>query len=86
MQCKVYGDEVIFNVAATGAGTLHYQWMQDEGVILGDKLNSYDGADTPTLHITSFSLEHEGTYMCMVKNEHSDILHSSAADLKGEWI
>ena len=86
MQCKVYGDEVIFNVAATGAGTLHYQWMKDKGIISGHKLHSYDGADTPTLHITSFSPEHEGTYMCVVKNEHSDILHSFAADLKGEWI
>ena len=83
-QCKVYGDEVIFNVAATGAGTLVYQWMKDEKVVLGDKSHCYHGEDTPTLQITSFSPKHEGRYKCVIKNEHSDVLYSSPADLKGE--
>ena len=83
-QCKIYGDEVIFSVAAIGAGTLVYQWMKDEEVVLGDKLHSYHGEDTPTLCITPFSPEHEGTYKCVIKNEHNDILHSSPANLKGE--
>ena len=80
-QHKVFGTEVTFSVSATGAGAISYQWMKD-GTGIELKSNNGIHMKASTLHISPFSKEHEGNYMCMVKNEDSE-LQTRIANLRG---
>ena len=72
-----------FSVSATGAGTRVYQWKKDNKAIDSNASPGYNGVDTPTLYIHSFTEEHEGRYTCVIKNE-DRVLESDFADLAGE--
>ena len=81
----VLGQEVTFVVSATGPGTLSYNWMKDGEEITDNHPLNFVDFDTPTLRITSFSQDNEGSYKCIVKNDF-DRLESNAANLKGEKL
>lgn len=76
---EVYENEVDFSVSASGPGPLSYQWMKDGEAIIGD---GYIGTHLPTLHITSFSQEHKGNYVCIVSSQDCS-LTSKPGNLKG---
>ena len=73
-QDTVYGNEVALTVSATGPDTLSYQWMKD-----GDNIT---GECTPTLHIESFSSQHDGDYVCRVSHNGFSVT-SNSAKIKG---
>ncbi|HZX95006.1 MAG TPA: immunoglobulin domain-containing protein, partial [Myxococcales bacterium] len=60
-QSTAVGGNVIFMVAASGNGTLGYQWKKDGVDILGANQASY--------LITSASASHAGNYSCVVSNK-----------------
>ena len=56
--------------------------MKDGNNIATAELIDCTGADSPTLHISCFSKEHEGKYSCVVRNQDST-LDSHTVDLRG---
>ena len=80
-QHKVYGTEVTFCVSATGAGPISYQWMKDGKAIELKPTDGFNVKDS-ILSIFPFSKEHEGNYMCIVKNEDRE-LKTRTATLRG---
>lgn len=80
-QHKIYGTEVIFTVSAAGAGPISYQWMKDGTAIELKSNNGFQVKDS-TLLIFPFAKEHEGNYMCIVKNEDRE-LKTRTATLRG---
>ena len=58
--------------------------MKDGTPVSNNALPNYAGANTSTLHITSFSPEHDGLYMCKVSNNYCS-LSSDAAKLCGRF-
>jgi len=56
---KCTGNSVSFNVEATGASPLHYQWYFENNTV---------GTDSPTLTIPSVNQSNEGVYYCIVTN------------------
>lgn len=58
------GDNAAFTVAATGLGTLNYQW-QKNGANLSDG-GHYSGATTPTLSISGADANDAASYRCVV--------------------
>ena len=83
-QYRKDGDEVTLAVFAEGP--VHYNWMKDEEAITDDNLPNCNGANTPTLHISSLSPDyHEGMYKCVVNFEDASIA-SETANLKGTGV
>ncbi len=66
---------VTFEVIATGAATIEYQWRKD-GIDLIDG-GAINGATTPTLELTA-GLEHVGVYDCVATNEQGEATSESA--------
>ncbi len=60
------GGAAMFNVAASGTGTLTYRW-QKNSVNLSDG-GHYSGATTPTLTISNADGSDAGSYRCVVTN------------------
>ena len=60
------GESVTLHVSAVGSGQLSYEWKKDQQEITDH--DHYDGIDTATLTITSFSDKYQGDYLCIVKN------------------
>ena len=83
-QNKIYETEVTLMVTATGPGTISYQWMKDEEKITGHNLPNCSGFATPSLHLSYFSPEHDGQYVCIIKNEYCT-LKSLPGQLKGKF-
>jgi hypothetical protein len=80
-----YGDGASFNVAATGTGTLTYQWQQNTGSEFTDINNGgiYSGATTATLNISLPAYSMNGyKYQVIVNTGSSQSLTSNSATLK----
>lgn len=63
-------------MAATGVGTLTYQWQKNGVNIING--GHYSGATTSTLAITGASSSDSGQYRCMVSNEYGSVESNSA--------
>lgn len=59
-QTSNVGGSATFSVAATGSGTLTYQWKRDG--------SSLPGANSNTLSLSNLSLADEGYYSCVIGN------------------
>ena len=57
---KISGESMTFNVGATGAAPLYYQWQKDGSNIPGATASSYT--------IGVLDITHSGTYRCLVSN------------------
>lgn len=64
------GSDLVLTVAATGTGTLAYQWRRDGEDIAG--------ATSATLTIPSAQVWHEGTYTVLVSNEIASVESAGA--------
>ena len=73
-----YGQAVTLSVSATGAENLVYLWKKDGQYLSNNKY--IIGTNTPTLTISEFLPDNQGTYTCIVKNYNSSI-ESEQADL-----
>lgn len=77
----IVGAEVKFTVAATGTGTLKYQWQyQAPGKTTWDN-STQTGAKTATLTVTTNANHHGYKYRCMI-TDNSGSKPSNAATLK----
>ena len=63
MHCD-YHATVSLSVSVIGPGALTYQWKRG-GAVIDDE--DCTGVDEATLTIKSFSLKHEGHYLCLVE-------------------
>ena len=77
MDCD-YHALVSLTVSAIGPGALTYQWKKG-GAVIDDE--DCTGIDEATLTIKSFSLKHEGHYLCEVKCN-GNYIKSDPAKLK----
>ena len=57
---KCVGDSVVFNVIASGSGTLEYQWYHNNIII--------NGANQSLLKIKNISIQNAGAYKCVISN------------------
>ncbi|MGB9626553.1 MAG: immunoglobulin domain-containing protein, partial [Phycisphaerae bacterium] len=71
------GGTAVFTVAATGDGTLSYQW-QKNGVSLGDD-GHYSGTSTPALTITGVTVGDAAGYGCVVGGACGQVASNAAA-------
>ncbi len=71
------GGSASFTVAASGEGTLSYQWQKD-GVNLADG-GAYAGTSTPTLTVQPVSAGQSGSYRCAVTNAGGTTYSNAAA-------
>ena len=79
-ECVQIESLVTLTVSVTGTGShISYQWMKDGSCIT--RLPNCTGADTASLHISSFSLVHEGNYKCMVSVD-GDEVESDSTNIK----
>jgi len=77
----VEGDPATFTVAATGTGTLTYQWQEDDGGGFSNVTNggAYSGATTATLTIDPTTLGLDGyLYRCNVTDDNGTTASDSA--------
>ena len=74
------GESVTLHLTAVGSGQLSYEWKKNQKEII-DR-DHYDGIDTATLCITSFSDVCQGEYMCIVKNNDDAIIESKHAKVE----
>ena len=88
-QSKVYGDEVLFKVDAIVTGSeaeksnsLEYQWFKDNTEITLETHPYCRGSDKCTLHISAILAQYEGKYMCVVRSQDGNVVHSNDATLK----
>jgi hypothetical protein len=75
------GDPAVFTVAATGTGTLTYQWQEDDGGGFADITDggAYSGATTDELTIDPTTLGLDGyLYRCNVTDDDSTTASDSA--------
>lgn len=77
---------VKLTVNATGLGTLSYQWLKDGDDIDTVKYPNCSGIDTATLTITPFTLEYEGNYSCLVKDQTGQDAKSDPIEVKGSSL
>ena len=72
-----YRERVSLSVSAIGPGPLSYKWKKD-----GNDIDDLDctGINEQTLIVRSFSLKHEGNYMCEVKHS-ENLINSKSAKL-----
>ncbi len=75
-QTVALGDTAQFTVAATGQGTLTYQW-QKNGSNLSDG-GHYSGVTTTILTISHAGISDAASYRCVVSNEAGDTPSNSA--------
>lgn len=85
-QNRIYEEEVYLYVVVSGPGIINYQWMKDGTPVSDISLPHCIGADTATLHFTSFSPEHNGLYRCEVSNNYNCRLLSDAANIYGKFM
>ncbi|MGB9626442.1 MAG: immunoglobulin domain-containing protein, partial [Phycisphaerae bacterium] len=71
------GAAAVFTVAATGSGTLTYQWQKNR-VDLSNG-GSYSGVTTPTLTVSGASTADAGSYRCVVGNAYGSATSNEAA-------
>ena len=71
-QSKIYGDEVKLSVSVKGSDLVTYQWWKDGKVITTEDYPNCTGIDSPTLEISSFIPEYEGSYKCIVSHKAAD--------------
>ncbi len=69
-QSATVGNSVSFSVAATGSGTLAYQWYKDSV--------SISGATAATYTIAAVALTDAGSYTCVVSNDVGSVTSSAA--------
>ena len=69
---------MILTVSAVGSGCLSYKWKKN-----GEDITQPDftGISTPTLKISSFMAEHQGSYTCTV-SDGQKFVESNPAELK----
>ena len=70
-------------MAASGPGTLSYQWTKDGDDITDTTLPDTTGTNTRTLQINCLSPKHDGKYSCVVSYDEDCTLQSETATLKG---
>ena len=73
-----YHASVSLTVSAIGPGTLSYKWKRNKADIDDE---DYTGVGEPILTIPSFSLKHEGLYLCEVNHDDQMFLESKTAQL-----
>ena len=66
-----------FSIAATGAGTLTYQWQKNSANVTNG--GHYSGCTTATLTISSASDADEGNYRCVVTADCGSVTSNEAA-------
>ena len=76
-QTMMYGEPVTFAISAStgdgrGQGYLIYQWHFN-GNPIKENSSGYDGINSHSLRIKHFSLEHVGSYFCVVRYKSGDI-------------
>lgn len=76
-QYRCYGGDATFNVGATGAGVLAYQWKKD-GVPLSNG-GHYSGVFTKTLTIINADANDLASYSCTVTNADGQATSNAAA-------
>ena len=74
------GESVTLHVSAVGLEQLSYEWKKNQNEIT-DR-DHYDGIDTATLYITSFSDVCQGEYMCIAKNNDDATIESKHANVE----
>ena len=75
-----YRERVVLLVSAVGSSeSLSYSWKLDGNNIT---LPTCTGTETRILVISSCSLEHQGTYTCVVSNDRGSVVESEPAELK----
>jgi hypothetical protein len=70
------GGTANFAVAATGTGTLYYQWQKNNSNL--GNAGHYSGVTTPTLTITGADANDAGNYRCVVTNAYGSSNSASA--------
>ncbi len=73
----IAGGEASFSCAATGDGTLSYQWQKD-GADLADDA-SIEGAATAQVTIRNVDASSAGTYRCLASSDYGQALSDPAA-------
>ena len=71
------GDSVAFNVTATGAGPLSYQWLQDQAPLANG--GNVSGAITATLTLTSVTQTNAGNCSVVITNAGGSVTSSIAS-------
>ena len=61
------GGTAVFDVTASGSGSLSYQWQKDLANLIDD--GRVSGATTPTLTIAGAGIADQGAYRCIVTGE-----------------
>ena len=75
-----YHERVVLLVSAVGSPeSLSYSWKLDGKNIT---LPTCTGTETRILVISSCSVEHQGTYTCVVRNSHGSVVESEPVELK----
>ena len=70
-------------MSAVGHGTLSYKWEKDEEDILHTECT---GIESHTLTVTNFSSMHQGSYVCIVKDNHKSLKSECAELALSEFI
>lgn len=71
------GSNVTYSVAATGTGTLSYQWFLNGQPVTNN--SHISGATGPTLKILNLQMTDMGTYTVIVSNAFGSVISSGAA-------
>ena len=74
-----------FNVTATGAGSLTYQWQRN-GADIDPPPAGVSGATTNTLTIANVQESNEGMYRCVVTNAAGSTTSDAAQLTVREWF
>ena len=72
--CK-HGDKIVLSVSAVGRGPFSYQWRKEDKDITDPECA---GTTTDHLSIMHFSSIHQGSYSCIIKENHSSLKSESA--------
>jgi len=72
----VVGSNAVFNVQASGEGTLSYQWQFNGATLLN--LGGFSGARTATLTISNVALADAGSYQVVITNAFGSLVSTSA--------
>ncbi len=70
-----------FSVAATGSGTITYQWQKNPGASWANLADGghYSGSATPTLTVSNVDNNDAASYRCVVSNAYGSVNSSAAA-------
>ncbi|MHC4676027.1 MAG: immunoglobulin domain-containing protein, partial [Planctomycetota bacterium] len=75
-QSVPWAGRVQLTVAATGKGTVTYQWQKDSSDLSNG--NHYEDVTTPTLTVFNITDQQQGSYRCIVSNEYGSTNSNSA--------